>query len=232
MRSQGKRRLKRPSKRRNRRSEILRAAQRVMAAKGLSGATTREISREAGCSEGTLYVHFKGRVELLLAMLEESLPEMLEPFRVLDELAGQNTPQANLEMALAGVCRFQRRVAPLFAGLFGEPKLLKAFRKSLLAQGKGPHLSIGALAQYIEAEQRLGRLGQGIDARLSAQMMVAAAFFRAFVEHFFARPCQPGWAQFAKELVAMVAPGEVAEGRANAGKAGQRRATRERRTGS
>ncbi len=218
MGSQEKRRLKRPSERKNRRSEILRAAQRVMATKGLSGVTTREISREAGCSEGALYVHFKGRIELLLAMLEEGLPEMLEPIRTLEELAGQNTPQANLEMALAGVYRFQSRVAPLFAGLFGEPKLLRAFRRSLLAQGKGPHLSIGALARYIEAEQRLGRLGQGIDARMSAQMIVAAAFFRAFVEHFFAKPGEPTWEQFARGLVAMIAPEDAPKGGNRAGR--------------
>jgi len=211
VRSHGNRALKTSSKRKNRRAEILRAAERVMAAKGLSGVTTREISKEAGCSEGALYVHFSGRVALLLAMLEEGLPEMLEPFRMLDQLAGKNTPQANLEMALAGVYRFQSRVAPLFAGLFAEPKLLAAFRRSLLSQGKGPHLSIGSLARYIEAEQDLGRLAREIDARLSAQMMVAAAFFRAFVEHFFAKPGEPSWAQFARGLVAMIAPEKAAK---------------------
>lgn len=63
----------------NRRKRILQAAEKLMLSRGLSGITTRQISEEAGCSEGALYVHFKGRLELLLAMLEESLSEMLGP---------------------------------------------------------------------------------------------------------------------------------------------------------
>src|SRR5215468_8995067 len=38
----------------NRRSEILRAAQKLMSEKGLNGVTTRQISWEVGCSEGAL----------------------------------------------------------------------------------------------------------------------------------------------------------------------------------
>ena len=194
------------SKKTNRRSEILRAAQKVMVTKGLTGVTTREISREVGCSEGALYVHFKGRVELLLAMLEESLPDMLDPFRTLEGMVGQNSPQANLEIAITGIYRFQARIAPLFAGLFAEPELLEAFRDSLSSQNKGPHLSIDALANYMEAEQKLGRIDKHTDARISAQLLVSAAFFRAFVEQFFNKPMRPSWTIFARQLVASVLP--------------------------
>ena len=55
----------------NRRREILQAAERLMHLRGLAGITTREIAQEVGCSEGALYFHFKGRLELLVAMLEE-----------------------------------------------------------------------------------------------------------------------------------------------------------------
>lgn len=60
----------------NRCSEILRATEKLIQSRGLSGVTTRQISHEVGCSEGALYVHFKGRLELLLAMLEKSLPDL------------------------------------------------------------------------------------------------------------------------------------------------------------
>ena len=195
---------KKTAKKINRRAEILQAAQKLMVEKGLTGVTTREISKEVGCSEGALYVHFKGRVELLLAMLEESLPDMIEPFRAVEEAVGHNTPQANLEMAVTGIYKFQTRVAPLFAGLFAEPELLQAFRRSLLTQNKGPHLSIGAVATYIEAEQRLGRISSQVDSKVCGQLLVASAFFRAFVEHFFDRSMQPSWPNFAKGLVAIV----------------------------
>jgi AcrR family transcriptional regulator len=192
------------SKKTNRRSEILRAAEKLMLTKGLTGVTTRQISEEVGCSEGALYVHFKGRLELLLAMLEESLPDMLDPFRALHESVGRNSPHANLEMAVTGIYRFQTRVAPLFGSLFAEPKLLEAYRKSLTSQKKGPHLSISALERYLAAEQKLGRIKRLIDPGMSAYLLMSSLFFRAFVEHFFDRPMQPAWSKFVKELVAAV----------------------------
>src|SRR5262250_1212346 len=119
---------KRPRKA-NRRSEILRATEMLMRSRGLSGVTTREISRAVGCSEAALYVHFKGRLELLLAMLEESLPGMLRPLETLRESVGRSTPHANLAAALLGIFKFHRRVVPGTAGLFAEPELLVAYRK-------------------------------------------------------------------------------------------------------
>ena len=49
----------------NRRSEILQAAEMLMRSRGLTGVTTREISQKVGCSEGALYFHFKGRLEII-----------------------------------------------------------------------------------------------------------------------------------------------------------------------
>lgn len=190
----------------NRRSDILRAAEKVMHSRGLSGVTTRQISREVGCSEGALYVHFKGRLELLLAMLEESLPDMLGPLQTLRESVGQSTPHANLTAALVGIFRFHRRVVSRTAGLFAEPELLEAYRKSLARQRKGPHLSMQALSGYIAAEQELGRIDSNVDAKLAAYLLMSSSFFSAFMEKFSGKNVQPSWDQFAERLVAAVAP--------------------------
>ena len=79
---------------------------------GLSGVTTRQISQEVGCSEGTLYVHYDSRLDLLLAMLEESLPEMLGPLQTLQQRVGLGSAQANLAVALGGIYRFHQRATP------------------------------------------------------------------------------------------------------------------------
>jgi AcrR family transcriptional regulator len=190
----------------NRRSQVLQAAENLMHTRGLTGVTTRQISREVGCSEGALYFHFKGRLELLLAMLEESLPDMLGPLKALRESVGRNSPQANLATALRGIFKFHRRVLPATGGLFAEPELLVAYRESLARQGKGPHLSMAALADYISAEQRLGRIASDVDAKLAAYLLMSSSFFRAFMEQFSGRPMQPPWDHFAKRLVTTVAP--------------------------
>jgi AcrR family transcriptional regulator len=188
----------------NRRAEILRAAQKLMSTQGLSGVTTRKISKSVGCSEGALYVHFKGRLELLLAMLEECLPDALQSLRALEESRGQSSPKKNLEMAVNGIYRFHKRAVPLLAGLFAEPQLLAAYRKSLITRNKGPHLPIAALQQYIEAEQKLRRIDKHIDANLAASMLLSSCFLRAFIEHFFDRPMRPAWDRFSAQLVSTI----------------------------
>jgi len=190
----------------NRRSQILRAAEKLMHAHGLTGVTTRQISREVGCSEAALYFHFRGRLELLLAMLEESLPDMLGPLQTLRESLGRGSPHSNLKAALRGMFKFHRRVLPATAGLFAEPELLLAYRDSLAREGKGPHLSMAVLADYIAAEQRLGRIAKDKDPKLAAYLLMSSSFFRAFLESFLDKPAQPSWDEFAKQLIAQIAP--------------------------
>jgi len=191
---------------RNRRADILRAAEKLMHSRGLSGVTTRQISREVGCSEGALYVHFNGRVELLLAMLEESLPNMLGPLQSLRESVGHGSAHKNLVQALAGIFKFHQRIVSETAGLFAEPELLAAYRSALQRQGKGPHLSMKVLEDYIRSEQQLSRIASHVDARLAATLMMSSSFFRAFVERFFGKPIEPAWNAFAGQLVATVVP--------------------------
>jgi AcrR family transcriptional regulator len=53
-----------------RREQILEAATRVFADKGFSRATTREVAREAGISEGTIYNYFEDKGALLMAIMD------------------------------------------------------------------------------------------------------------------------------------------------------------------
>jgi|SRR5579862_7233900 len=190
----------------NRRTEMLRAAEKLMLSHGLSGVTTRQISQAVGCSDAAIYVHFKGRLELLLAMLEATLPEMLGPLETLPQRVGQGSAQANLAAALRGIYKFHRRVTPLAAGLFAEPALHAAYRASLARQDKGPHLSMKVLEDYIAAEQRLGRVAPRVEPKLAAYLLMASSFFCAFNEQFLGKPMSAAWNTLVKQLVAVVAP--------------------------
>jgi TetR/AcrR family fatty acid metabolism transcriptional regulator len=55
---------------RARREQIVEAATRVFAKKGFRRATTREVARAAGVSEGTIYNYFKDKDALLIAILD------------------------------------------------------------------------------------------------------------------------------------------------------------------
>jgi len=54
------------------RKRILVAAELVFSRDGLQGATTREIARQAGVNEVTLFRHFRTREELLRATLNQA----------------------------------------------------------------------------------------------------------------------------------------------------------------
>lgn len=190
----------------NRRADILRAAKKLMRSEGLFGVTTRQISREVGCSEGALYVHFRGRMELLLAMLEESLPRMLGPLERLKQSVGRGSPQENLRRALDGIYKFHQSIIPATAGLFAEPDLLARYRNSLRRQRKGPHLSMRVIEEYIRSEQTLGRIGTSVEPDFAASLIMSCSFFRAFSEQFFGKLPQPAWSKLAEKLVATLAP--------------------------
>jgi AcrR family transcriptional regulator len=55
---------------RTRREQIIEAATRFFAEKGFRRATTREVAREAGVSEGTIYNYFEDKDALLMAILD------------------------------------------------------------------------------------------------------------------------------------------------------------------
>jgi AcrR family transcriptional regulator len=189
----------------SRRPQIVAAAEELIRSKGLAHATTKAIAARAGCSEGALYVHFQGRSQLLLAVLEESLPDMLIPLRALEEAVGKSTPRENLQRALLAIYAFHQRVVPSICALFSEPELLAEYRNSLLAQNKGPKGAIARLRKYITAEQKLGRIPSRVDAEVAATTLMANSFFRSFTGQFFGD--QLRFEPYCKRLVAkLVAP--------------------------
>ncbi len=190
------------SRRTNRRGQIISAAEELLRTKGLSAVTTRQVAARVGCSEAAIYVHFKSRLELLLAVLAESLPDMLEPFRKLSESVGRNTPEENLENAAKGMLAFQGRVIPMIAGLFAERDVLNSYRESLLSAGKGPHLASATVAQYLQSEQELGRINRSLDAVVTANLLVSAVFFRSFTQQFFEAPGASTNSRYLKQVVA------------------------------
>lgn len=62
--------------RKNRREEILAAAVRLVARQGVSGSTIRQITSEAGVTEGALYRHFESKDDLCRQAYRQIVEEM------------------------------------------------------------------------------------------------------------------------------------------------------------
>jgi AcrR family transcriptional regulator len=63
-----------------RRNQILDAAARLFARKGYKGATIREIAREAGVAEGTIYNYFDNKHDLLISLPQRISWPMVSSF--------------------------------------------------------------------------------------------------------------------------------------------------------
>ncbi len=170
----GERRGGRP----NRRAKIVATAERLLRERGLGGVTTRAIAEAVPCSEGAIYVHFNDRLDLIMAVLEQSLPEMLVPLHGLKERVGKATPEENLSAAMEGLIRFHRRVMVMLCSVVGEPELRERFQESL--NGRGPEQGIATLATYIEEEQKLGRVATSVNAKTAARALLASSLFDVF----------------------------------------------------
>ena len=136
--------------------------------------TTREIAREAGCAEGTLYKHFETKDDLFLAVLLESFPKFETALNLI------NNEQANIaknleEIAMATI-RFFEKVLPPGVALLADATLLARHRKRLRAKDGGPRHLYEAVAKYIMSEQDAGRINRTLDPLGAASALLGPCF--------------------------------------------------------
>jgi AcrR family transcriptional regulator len=164
------------------RRRLVDAAERVLRAKGLARATTKEIAREAGLAEGTLYLHFADKLDLIRAVQEKLLPPFIQLLLQLPARAGTRTVEANLTEVAEQALVLYRDLLLVGSGLFADPELLERFRGLLAERGGGPHRAWEPLVAYLRAEQALGRVDVQADPAAAALLLLGACQQLVFVE--------------------------------------------------
>lgn len=166
------------------RERMVEAAERVMRSKGLAHATTKEIAREAGYSEGAIYKHFESKEELFIRVLTERLPPFADVLAELPRRAGREAVGDVLEEVAGVALAFYGESFPMSVSVFSEPGLLARHREEMYKRGAGPHKANEALMAYLEAERDLGRVREDADPEAAAAMLLGACFQRAFLGSF------------------------------------------------
>lgn len=100
------------------RKRILEAAMVIAARSGFTQATTKEIAREAECSEGIIYHYFATKHDLFLALLSEKADEFLGQLWV--RLTGERSAEENLERLIEFHFSYFTGQAHIFQVLFGK----------------------------------------------------------------------------------------------------------------
>lgn len=161
------------------RERILAAAAQVFGDRGVTRATTKEIARAAGVSEGSLYNHFENKTALFGATFASVASGIAQAMRELADSAGKNTVEENLAAFAAAEIRFYGELLPMVGPVLADQELL-AWLQAAPERSNGPLYGHIGLIGYLEAEQKAGRLST--DARPGA---IAAVLLGACQQHAF-----------------------------------------------
>ncbi|HFB83756.1 MAG TPA: TetR/AcrR family transcriptional regulator, partial [Thermodesulfatator sp.] len=75
--------------------KILQAAIKVFARKGFFNSRISEIAKEAGVADGTIYLYFNNKYDILITIFEKEMGAIIQ--KVKSELAGIDDPRKKLE---------------------------------------------------------------------------------------------------------------------------------------
>ena len=135
-----------------RRMQILVGASQVFAEKGYHQATTKEIAKAAGVSEGTIYNYFENKRDLLVAMVNAIGMQSVRDIMV---DVSSDKPEEFLKAILKDRFeigrQFGNRVAPLIAEMFTDAEL----RETIYNQIALP--IAGHIEKFIQANIEAGR---------------------------------------------------------------------------
>ena len=173
------------------RQRILAAAERVMRTSGYARATTKAIAQAAGLSEGSLYNYFPTKEALFLAVLREQLPGFIAFVTALPGRAGTGTVRDNLAEIARVALAFYVESVPVGLSVSTDPDLLARLRDAVRQRQIGPQRANELVADYLRAEQRLGRVCSDADPDAAADLLVGACFQRAYLLHFLAEELPP-----------------------------------------
>jgi TetR/AcrR family fatty acid metabolism transcriptional regulator len=154
----------------DKREAILRAAIRVFARNGYFNSKVADIARAAGVADGTVYLYFKSKEEILHSIFDRSMEEVIGEGR--RELAALRDPReklhriAQLHLERLGA---DRDLAVVFqVELRGSTKFMEEFSAAGFAE------YLGLIRQTFEEGQRVGLFRSELNAKVVAKIFFGA----------------------------------------------------------
>jgi AcrR family transcriptional regulator len=166
------------------REQLFAATDRLLERAGPAGLTSRAITEEAGVAKGVLHNHFADLDGFLLAYAVDRIRALAARAEQLEALAGQQTVTANLTEAAITV--FGPTALTVSRLTLARPSLLGRIIDAFASGSDQLGPIEAAIASYLDAEQKLGRVNASLDTKTLALALVGS------VHHlFFTRPGEP-----------------------------------------
>lgn len=154
----------------NKRERILKAAIKVFAKNGFYATRVSEIASAASVADGTIYLYFKNKDDVLVTIFEEGIERLLT---ILREVAESDEPFENriqriIELQL-GLMEEQRDLAEVITvNLRQSSRLLKQYATPLFMQ------YIDVVADVVRAGQEEGTFRKDLNPRVVARCLFGA----------------------------------------------------------
>ncbi|MDI3422512.1 TetR/AcrR family transcriptional regulator [Streptomyces luteolus] len=178
------------------RERLFAAAERVLERDGPGALTSRAVTDEAGCSKGLLHTHFAGLDDFVAELCLDRFARTARQAERLPARAGEGSVARTLgEVALA----LLRSGGPTISALaLSRPAATLRIREALEAGAPGFDAIEGAIASYLDAERRLGRIAPDADTAAAALAVVGAV-------HHLLMTARPGGTDPSRRVERLVA---------------------------
>jgi AcrR family transcriptional regulator len=161
----------------DRRAQILTAAEAVFSDRGYHGATIHEIAERAGLAEGTIYLYFASKRDLLLATWDQVALSSLVP--LLQRGPGDDDDETFMATLLADRFEMIRRHAVFMRLVLHQADLDRVFQRSLQHRIEMIKTTVGGHLRRRVAEGRFRPVDIPIALRAISGMMVGIALLDA-----------------------------------------------------
>src|SRR5215212_8952459 len=149
------------------RDRILDAAERVFAQRGFFAAKVADIAREAGVADGTIYLYFKNKDDLLISLFESRMERVNQILA--DAIAGATRPRDQLDAFVRAYLALIADQPTAAEVLTIELRQSTKFMREYSQQRFGELLRL--LAGVIAAGQQAGELSDAVPAPHAARMI-------------------------------------------------------------
>jgi AcrR family transcriptional regulator len=165
-----------------RQSQILEAAARVFAEKGFARATIRDVARAAGVSQGSIYLYFKNKQDLLVHLPRQFIQPQMEAF--LAAGLGTDTPPAPdvlLGFIAQNIVKIMTQNRELMQVLFTSLATMDdATRETYVREV--PLYAMEHIETYIRAQQAAGVFRSELDATIVSRLLPGMMVFFLLVQ--------------------------------------------------
>ncbi|MBM4318965.1 MAG: TetR/AcrR family transcriptional regulator [Deltaproteobacteria bacterium] len=152
------------------RERILEAAEEVFARRGFHGARVTDIARLAGVADGTIYLYFKSKDDLLVSLFEDRVERINNMLRII--LASEQRAQARLEKFInyyLGLAVKNPNLAEVIAiELRSSSKFMKEYKNVKFIE------FLGLLAQIIKDGQTAGEIREDLTPEVISRTLFGA----------------------------------------------------------